>query len=199
MTNRLGRWAAIAAVAILSVASLREAMGQAAAQPAFRIRTIRKEQVQAPSYGTSASSALNGGRPGTIGTQWLRIEVQFDTGNLEWADEVTLKYYVLMGKGKLTKMFTGELTHVNVAKGSQHFSAMYIHPNTLLRFGAGQVEAVVVQMFYQNRLVATYGEPQVTKRWWEEFAPTAGFLLNPLQTPWSVVAYERYEAIKSTP
>jgi hypothetical protein len=189
----------LVAAAILSVASLQEAMGQAAAGSAFKIRNIRKDQVQAPSYGTSASSALNGGRPGTIGNQWLRIEVQFDTGDLEWADEVTLKYFVVMGKGKLTKMFTGEITHVNVAKGSQHFSAIYIHPNTLLRFGSGQVEAIAIQMFYQNRLVAIYLEPKTQQRWWEAIAPTPGFLLNPLQTPWSVVAYERYEAIKSTP
>ena len=174
-------------------------MGQAAVQPVFKIRNIRKELTPPPSYGGSASAALNGGRSaGILGTQWMRIEVQFDTGALEWADEITLKYYVLMGKGKLAKMFTGEITHVNVAKGSQHYSAVYIHPNTLVRFGGGQVEAIVVQMFYQNRLVATYGEPTPQKRWWEEIAPTTGFLLNPLQTPWSVYSYERYEATKAT-
>lgn len=161
----------------------------------FRLRAIRQELVKAPSYGGAAGEL--GGRPSTLYSDWLRIEVQFDS-RPEWADDVLLKFYVLMGEGKERKMFSGEVTHINVQKGQQHYSAMFVHPNTVRRFGAGKVQAVAVQVFYQGRLMDQKTDVNVD-RWWEQFSPVPGYVLNPLQSPWSVIAGERYEPIKATP
>lgn len=170
---------------------------QASVQPGdLRLRQILKQLQRAPDYG--GSGALGGGTPSTIFTEWLRIEAQFES-KMEWGDDILLKFYVLMGKQPNFKMFSGELTHVNVARGTQHYSAMFVHPNTVRRYGAGQVEAVAVQIFYQGRLMDQLSEPKTNQRWWEQFSPLPGYVLNPLQTPWSVIANQRYEPIKATP
>ncbi|MCX7916322.1 MAG: hypothetical protein N3A53_08495, partial [Verrucomicrobiae bacterium] len=137
-----------------------------------------------------------GTRGPTIARRWLRIEVQFDS-EPEWADDVTLKYYVLVGRGREAKLLVGELTHVHVARGT-HYSAMFMHPNLLKRLG-GQVEAVAVQLFHQNRLVDMQSDPPSRARWWEQYTPLPGHLLSPERTPWAPVAAERYEAIKAAP
>jgi hypothetical protein len=159
----------------------------------FKIRAIRQQQINAPNY--SGSGADLGGRPSTLWRSWLKIEVQFES-QPEWADDVQVKYFVLIGKGRDVKLFSGEVTHINVAKGSQHYSAMFMHPNTLRRYGAGQIEAVAVQIFHQNRLMDQTSEPPARDRWWEQYTPVSGYLLAPQDTPWSVIADERFEAVK---
>lgn len=159
----------------------------------FNIKNIRRAQVEAPNYSTSGGDL--GGRPPTLARQWYKIEVQFSS-DPEWADDVQLKYYVLIGRGREQRLLYGEVTHVNVAKGSQHYSAMFMHPNTLKRYGAGQVEAVAVQLFHQNRLVDQESDPKTRERWWEKLSPVPGYLLSPSDSPWAVIGTDRFEAIK---
>jgi|GEM_PF-2706795 hypothetical protein len=33
-------------------------------------------------------------------------------------------------------------------------------------------------------------------RWWEGAEPIKGYWLNPQQTPWSIMAFDRYEELK---
>jgi hypothetical protein len=161
----------------------------------FRIKNIRKELAKAPNYQTSGGDL--GGRTASLYQDWLKIEVEFDSRPV-WADDVQVKFYVLLGDAKEEKLFSGEVTHVNVQKGGQHFSAMFVHPNTVQRFGRGRVTAVAVQLFYQGRLMDQLSDPKSNVRWWEKYSPVPGYVLNPLQTPWSVIATERYEPIKAT-
>jgi hypothetical protein len=163
-------------------------------KPDFEIKAIRQQQVNAPNY--SATSDL-GGHPSTLWRMWLKIEVEF-TSRPEWADDVQMKYYVLMGKAGDEKMFTGEVTHINVAKGTQHFSAMFMQPNTLQRYGAGSSAAVAVRLFYKGKLMSelTKSDLPVKPGWWERVSPTPGYLLSPQESPWGPIADERFEAIK---
>lgn len=172
----------------------RASFAQAPAKSDFEIKQIRQQQVDAPSYGGSGDL---GGRPSTLWRKWLKIEVQFES-KLEWADDLQMKYYVLMGKGGEEKMFTGEVTHINVAKGTQHYSAMFIQPNTLHRFGTGANTAVEVRMFHKGRLVAemTQSDVPIKTGWWERVSPTPGFLIAPQDSPWGPIAHERFEAVK---
>jgi hypothetical protein len=159
----------------------------------FKIRSIRKqlmvaEDVRALASGTGvAGSAAN--------KKWLRIEVEFDSAP-DWADDVLMKYFVLVGKGRDAKLLVGEITHVNVQKGTRHVSAMFAHPNTVERYGKGNVEAVAVQLFHQSRLIDQNSDPATNQRWWEQYTPTTGQLLPPHYSPWASVAHERYEAAK---
>jgi hypothetical protein len=169
-----------------------------AAGSPFQIKNIKQDMKNAPNYASGANAGeLGGGRPSTISRQWLMLQVQF-ASLPTWADDVKIKYYVLMGKGKEMRMFTGEVTHINVAKGNDHFSVMFMHPNTVARYGAGgRVEAVAAVLYYEDKPVSMMSNPATTKRWWEDYTPTPGYLLNQLETPWSVIAPERFEALKS--
>ncbi len=189
------------AVLMASAFAVEQVNGQVARPTAtatdFRVRDIKKDLIKAPTYG-AGTSEIGGGRPSTLHTDWLRIEAQFES-RPEWADDVTVKFHVLMGDGADRRLFSGEMTHINVQKGQQHYSAMYMHPNTVRRFGNGRVVAVAVQLFYQGRLMDQRSEPTSNERWWEKFSPTAGYVLSPLQTPWAPLAPERYAPIKPTP
>lgn len=160
----------------------------------FRIKNIRKELVKAPNF--QASGGDLGGRTASLYQDWLKIEVEFES-RPEWADDVKLKFYVLLGEGREAKLFVGEVNHINIQKG-QHYTAMFVHPNTVQRYGRGKVNAVAIELRYADKLIAEFSDPKATRRWWDDYAPVSGYLLNPLQTPWSVIATERYEPIKAT-
>ena len=167
----------------------------------FTIKDIHQVQVPAPSYGDGGL----GGHPSTLYRMWLKIEVEF-ASRPEWADDVQVKYYVLLEdktKGKPEDyLLEGELTHINVAKGGIHFSAMFIHPNTLKRYGGGVGEMVTARIFYKGVLVssktisATGPKPETS--WWDKYSPLSGCLLAPQDTPWAPIANEHFEAVKST-
>jgi hypothetical protein len=184
----------VGALASLGVWGAARAWGQAGGrQGDFVIKSIRQQQVDAPNYGATGDL---GGRPSTLWRKWLKIEVQFES-KPEWADDVQLKYYVLIGKGEDRRLFVGEVTHINVAKGSQHYSAMFMQPNTLRRYGAGQIEQVTVRLFHKGALVSSLSDPaNVRDGWWDRFTPVPGYLLAPQDTPWAPIADERFEAVK---
>ena len=161
-----------------------------------KLTRISYQLATAPDFRAFDTGAPPG--PSTLNSRWLRIEVQFES-RPEWVDDVQIKYYVLMGKGQEARVFMGDVTHVNVARGSNHYSAMFMHPNMVERYGRGQIEAVAAQIFYKNRLVGQDSVPPSRVPWWENSTPTPGFVLPPQQTPWSLTAYGRYEAVKATP
>ena len=160
----------------------------------FEIRNIRQQPVNAPTYGGAGEL---GGRPPTLWQQWLKIEVQFDS-KPEWADDVQVKYYVLLTDQGNSKYFSGEITHMNVARG-QHYSAMFMQPNSVKRYSNGQYAVVTARVFYNGAVVSTRTEAQgksVPASWWEKYTPIMGCLLPPQETPWAPVADERFEAVK---
>lgn len=165
----------------------------------FRIVSMHHELLPAPNYSANGGGTMN--KSSTLFGQWLRIETTFES-RLDWADDVKLVCYAVLGKQNETKLFKGEVTHVNVMKGPQHYSAMFMPPAGVRRFGSGRVEKVAVQLFYRGRLFDTKFDPPSTQRWWETFTPQQQPLLNPMQTPWAMIAHDHYEAIQpssSTP
>ena len=189
MSNRKTILTCTLSVAFLIPALLTFAQISAPAGPvAFKIRAIRQQLVAAPDY---RSLIMGGGnRSTTMSDNWLKIETEFDS-TPEWADDVQVKYYVLLGEEKNIRMFVGDMTYVNVARGTRHFSAMFIHPNTVQRYGNGKVQAVAVQLFYKGQLIDQDSAPASQDRWWENYTPVTGFVLAPQQTPWSITSYER--------
>jgi len=159
-----------------------------------KITRIVRQLITAPDYRAWETGTIF--RPPTLNTKWLQVEVEFES-KPEWADDVQIKYYVLMGKGQEARLFVGETTHVDVPHGSRHYSAMFMHPNTVERYGRGQIEAVAAQIFYKNLPVDQNSVPPMGARWWEKYTPTPGYLLVPQQTPWILTSYDRYEAVKA--
>jgi len=44
---------------------------------------------------------------------------------------------------------------------------------------------------------AISGLPITSQRWWEQVPPVDGYVLNRLETPFAMIAFDNYEAIKS--
>ena len=169
---------------------------QAPASHPFQITAIRQRLLSPPDYRSIIMDA--GSRSVSAGQNWLRIETEFESSP-DWADDVQLKYFVLLGQGENAHCLVGEITFVNVAKGAEHHSAMFVHPNTLQRYGNGQIEAVAVQLFYKGRLIDQSSYPPSNYHWWERVTPVSGLVLPPRETPWSILAFDRYESPKPTP
>lgn len=183
-------------VAVMWTATSTFAQAPSETQPGdFKLTKLQWELLAAPDFTASGgSSAKSSG----LSTRWLRIEAEFSSA-LAWADDVTLRYYVLLGQGQTRKLFVGEVTHVNVVKDSKHLSAMFMHPNAVERYGRGKVEAVAVQLRHQGRLMDQMSKPFSSERWWERYTPVTGSVLSPLDTPWSVLTFDRYEPLKPSP
>ena len=197
MSNRKTILTCTLSVAFLIPALLTFAQISAPTGPvAFKIRVIRQQLVSPPDYRSVISGT--GNRSTAMSDKWLRVETEFDSLP-EWADDVQVKYYVLLGTDKEARMFVGDMTYVNVEKGTRHYSGMYIYPNTVQRYGNGNVQAVAVQLFYKGQLIDQDSAPATQQRWWENYTPITGLLLPPQQTPWSITSYDRYEEPKPTP
>ena len=175
-----------------------QAQAQVAAE--FKIRQVSADFADSPiiTYSTSKPTPV---RPMAAGqSRWLRIETQYDSGP-EWADDVRLDYYVLMGDAQQAMLLTGSETYMSVPRGANHTAVMFIHPRTVARFmKSGQaVKQLTVLLQYQNRLADAKSLPANNTRWWEQMTPTPGFLLSRIHTPWAVLDNDRYEVIKPTP
>ena len=162
----------------------------------FRIQSVSQKLLAPPDYRSIIMDT--GARAVSVGQNWLRIETQFESLP-DWADDVQLKYYVLLGRGDNARVLVGDMTYINVPKGTQHYSGMFVAPNTLQRYGDGQVEAVAVQLFYKGRLIDVSTDPPSNNRWWDRATTISGFVLAPRDTPWSIFAFNKYESVKPTP
>jgi hypothetical protein len=157
-----------------------------------RIRNIKSSKVRTPEY-----SARSDSTKGTKGYRWLEIAVEYET-TPTWIDQLDFTYYVLMKNEKdrqPLRLFRGAVAYVNVEKG-RHEAVMYIHPTTLKRYG--DIEATAVIMRFKGQTVAMESDPSSKQRWWEQLQPVDGYILNRLESPFAMLDYDRYEAIKSS-
>ncbi|MDR3402754.1 MAG: hypothetical protein P4L99_09660 [Chthoniobacter sp.] len=132
---------------------------------------------------------------------WLEIEVAFET-KVDDIDELTFNYNVLIEKSLLD----GSVTHVNIPKGPEHYSVMYISPRALEKlvngktFTAASIGNAWITVSRQGQVLdAPVANPKAA------YKPTAmpnlphlaGLLLNKNETPFAPLFYDRYEAIRA--
>ncbi len=174
-----------------------QAPGAGAGGRPVEIRRISGGKVPTPEYQLKKSQFAARTR------DWFQIMVDYET-DPEWVDEAIFTYYVVVkartaqpGKSPYT-LFKGDVTYINIEKG-RHKSDIFIHPSTLARYG--DVEQVAVLINVGGRLVAMDGLPQgsAAKRWWEQMSPLDGYLLNRMQTPFAMINFDDYEAVKPKP
>ncbi len=162
----------------------------------IRIRKLDSDKVRTPIYRVSNF-------PQGRTRNWMKITTEYDTAP-EWLDQLDFQYYVLVKAKKGKKEFTlfrGDITNVNIEKnagtgGSRHKSVAYLHPSTLARYG--DVERLAVVIRHQGRLVGMESKPKSNARWWEQLTPVTGYVLNRLETPFAMINFDDYEAIKAT-
>lgn len=188
--NHLVRFAAAASMVFLSVSLLASGQ-QPAATELVAIKKISGAKVKTPEYRVVSGQAQPRSR------DWFAITTQYDTAP-EWLDELTFSYYVLI-QGRTPQqpkntLLVGEVTYVNIQKG-RHLSDMYLHPSTLARYG--DVKGIAVIIKQQGRVLTISSEPPTQQRWWEMLAPVSGLVLNRMQTPFAMINFDDYEAIKT--
>ena len=155
----------------------------------IRIRRMTPVKEKTPVFRTAVASQSSARQP-----DWWRVVVDFETAP-DWLDELEFTYYVYMkdqSNRGAEMMFRGVVTYVNVPKG-RHQSDMFLHPSTLARLG--NVEQVAVVVKSKGAVVGTESTAK-TPNWWERFSPVDGVLLNRSQTPFSVIDYDLFNAIK---
>jgi hypothetical protein len=128
--------------------------------------------------------------------QWLEVEVSFES-NIEITDELTFKYYVLLGG----KCLTGEVTHMNILRGRDLASVMYVSPHTIAKMLENKpmtgvsIENAAVQILNKGQLVASKSYKEAGGDWWQRMQPIP-VMYNKNETPFSSLYWDRYEEIK---
>jgi len=182
---------ALSVLLVLSIVLSASAQQADGGKKQLSIDKIEGKKVQTPEYQVSKNQFKARTR------DWFQIITTYDT-KPEWTDEVSFKYYVLVKDksgevGARQSLFSGEVTYINIEKG-KHKSDMYLHPSTILRFGDVQAVAVIVSV--QGRVEAIESLPASNDRWWEKLTPVDGMLLNRMQTPFAMLYFDDYEAVK---
>jgi hypothetical protein len=159
----------------------------------FQITKITKDLIPRPQF------TFGGEQHPSAGTdRWLEVEVEFAAAP-EFTDELTIKYFILFNG----KLLTGEVTHVNIPKGRDRRSVMYVTPRTLLRFGANRpiatnsVQNVAVQILQNGAVKSELSLGRAQPQWFATMPQIAGLVLNKNETPFAPLYWDRYEQIKS--
>lgn len=193
-----GLLACFTAASVLSACLAQPAVrlpGARAAEVAPRQRTVQIDTVSVGYLLNSARTRLSDtGYSTPRRGSWMRILIQFTT-QPDWTDEVRFNCYVLLRDTNRRTMLTGSVTCVNVERGRQRLVSIFVRPNAIERYG-GRVEAVAVECYHQNVVVADYLIPRSTRKWWEEYTGVPGTMVTWFYTPFLRDGVERYEQIK---
>jgi hypothetical protein len=177
--------------ALTALAFVYQASAQAPIGPgSIKLTKIAPEVVKTPDIqftgGTKKRST-----PGN----WLEVEVEFEV-KAEEIDELTFNYTMLI-EGKL---LDGTVTHINIPKGRDRYSVMYVAPRTLEKLTGGKaltpasIQNIWVQISRQGQPLAAEGYPKNVAI--PPLPRLSGMVLNKGETPFAPLFFDRYEAIK---
>lgn len=129
--------------------------------------------------------------------RWLEVEVEF-TSTAEFADELTLRYYILVNG----QLLTGEVTHTNVSGGRDNRSVMFVPPHALARVMANRpiapnsVQNIAVQIVQGGAVKNEGSLVRAAPEWYKGLPALSGLVLNKNETPFAPLYWDRYEQIK---
>lgn len=134
--------------------------------------------------------------------KWVRMEVTFDAVP-ENTDELVFNYYVLIAK----RLIVGHVNQVNITKGHDLHSVMYISPKALLRivqrstplpnWPIEQISVTITKPGVAEPLALGNWKGQGHLAWWASMKQEEGFLMNKSETPFAPLNWDYYEAIKA--
>lgn len=155
----------------------------------FQITKITKDFIASPDFG------VGGYQSGS--QRWLGVEVEFNA-TPEWTDELTLKYYILFSG----RLFTGEVTHVNILGGPNR-SCMFVLPVAFARFAGNKpllpnvIQNIAVQIVQGGAVKDELSVVRAPGQWFAALPPLSGFVLNKNETPFAPINWDRYAQIKT--
>lgn len=170
--------------------------GSAAAQTRgdFQLTKINRDLITTPQFNYSGAEQQR-----DTHDRWLRVDVQF-SALPEFTDELTFKYNILING----KLLTGEVTHVNVLAGRDHFSVMYVPPHALASIlgnrppNSNSVENIAVQLLQKGEVKDELSLARARPQWFAALPALSGFVLNKNETPFAPLFWDHYEQIKPT-
>ena len=178
---------------VLSTAALLGLAFAAAAQVPVRPTDIKLEKptpavVKTPEFQFTGSAKRS--KPG----DWLEVEVPFAT-TPEMIEELTFTYKILINK----KLLVGEVTHISIPKGKDHFSVAYVAPRSLeavmggKALSAAAIEGIWVEVSKQGQALGT---ESTAKGPVPNVPQVPGLVLKKSDTPFAPLYWDRYEALK---
>ncbi|MEI6563364.1 MAG: hypothetical protein WCO42_03540 [bacterium] len=191
--------ALVAGNAMAQIRVNQEGRGATAAKSILRLR-------QLTGYGPRAvMKSPDSGNSQRAGTrEWVELGVQYDT-EPDWIDEVSLQYYALLRNRASPGdyiLIKGVVTYLDVARGRTHQGVAYIRPAALERFG--DIVGVAVEAVVKGEVVSALTEGRLSPQaplpfeWWKNprLAPKEGYILDKSKTPFALINFDEYEALK---
>lgn len=127
--------------------------------------------------------------------QWLEVEVEYET-KPDMIDELTFAFKAQIN-GKLA---TGDVTYVSIPKQRDHYAVIYIAPRALENLMGGKqltaaaIQGIWVDCTHQGQVLAQGATKPGTQA--PNLPQVGGFILNKSQTPFAMLFWDRYEALK---
>ncbi|MDD2237425.1 MAG: hypothetical protein PHP44_13340 [Kiritimatiellae bacterium] len=166
----------------------------ASADDMIRLGNIKTSKIETPKYETKRS--LQSYPSATREQNWLEIALPYKT-SIDWMDELSITFYVLIepkdDPAVKQKILVGTVDYVNIKKGV-HRSVVYLHPSTLERFGEPKRYAAIVRTSMDGRPMELATEDMTP---WRRLAPESGLVLNRMQTPFAMVNFSDFEALRN--
>ena len=165
---------------------------------AVTARNVRIEKILPAVVGTPEFTIANTPPKRSQLQKWLEIEVEFAVEGVELIDELTFKFDVKMNG----KLYPGEITHVNIPKGKDRFTVMYLSPRNLERItdgkplNAGMIENIWITISKQGQALAISSLKDKNVKVVPNLPQFPGMLTPKSETPFSVLWTDRYEAVK---
>src|SRR5205823_12723837 len=95
------------------------------------------------------------------------------------------------------KCLTGEVTHVNITKGRDLHSVMYVSPKTIAQLlngkalTAADIQDVGVQILNKGQLVSEKSM-RGQGEWWQKLQQVTGLVVNKNETPFAPLYWDSY-------
>ncbi len=176
--------------------------GKGSSQQVLRIKSLGNSAVKTPEYSTTVQRGKG------IAKEWQQIEVIYDTAP-EWIDNLVFQYYVMAGtKGAdgepAFSLYKNSVRYVDIEKGNDHKSTVFLNPNAIKRYGT--VVAVAVEIVYNGTVVEDKSKETIKLRdkWWKDPSVVEnknvtvrdGYLLDRAHTPFAFVNIDDNEVIQ---
>lgn len=159
-------------------------------------RNVKIEKIL-PAFVTTPEFQFTGTVKRSVYLKWFEMEVEFGIEGVELVDELTFKYDVLVAG----KLYFGEVTHVNIPKGRDRYSVMYISPRNLDRMTGGKpLSPALIENIWVT--ISKQGQVLTVSAWKDKTKPVPnlpqlpGMLSPKSDTPFQILWWDRYEAVK---
>ena len=135
---------------------------------------------------------------------WVQIDVSFTVTSRDrddFLDALEIRFFVLpkSAEKKYLKLYTATVKHVDVLKGEELHSAVYLSPNSLARiYGKGRKanprDLWVAVEIHAGQIIGGDVTDGKTSRWWQKAdAPRDASMLRPKsKTPFANLWFDSY-------